>query len=389
MDRVVGDGRVARRQRRRLPDLDRARRVRVGGEVVAQAHAREVDEILRLAREVQRVADRDEVGRVGAVRGEPHGQAAAVADPVGGVGVAAAVGQPRGDRHRVALQVGRPADRGGVGMAGERARADGPLRVHRTAAGVLAERAPQRCDELGRVRRRHGRTIAAPDPRLARTPMPDIAASSADARRGPPSDDGALLAACRGGDSRAFVELVRRHHPALRALAGCWPGAAHEAERDVAQAWLAALGRDGSPRPVRPRAAWPREIQEAPAGRTHAPLEPAPAAALDASRFFVADHELWPGEWADPPRPWGPPPIAASVSPTSRARSRASCASSGSRRAPSSRSATCTAGRRASALRARAPRSPGASVPAGGSRGCARRARAGGRQRVSQLRAPR
>lgn len=134
--------------------------------------------------------------------------------------------------------------------------------------------------------------------------MPDIAASSADARRAGPRDDRALLAACRGGDARAFVTLVRRHHPALRALAGCWPGAAHEAEHDVAQAWLAVLGRDASSgSSVRARVA--REIQATAVARTHAALEPSPTAALDASRFFAADHELWPGEWADPPRPWG------------------------------------------------------------------------------------
>ena len=34
-------------------------------------------------------------------------------------------------------------------------------------------------------------------------------------------------------------------------------------------------------------------------------LGPPPPALLASERFFAADHELWPGEWADPPRPWG------------------------------------------------------------------------------------
>src|SRR5205085_1461392 len=103
-----------------------------------------------------------------------------------------------------------------------------PLRVRRALAAVLAEDALQRCDELGRVRRRHGRTIPAVPgdrrSRLARLPMPDVAASSADALRAPQGgDDAVLLAACQAG----------------------------------------------------------------------------------AERFFGPDHELWAGEWADPPHPWG------------------------------------------------------------------------------------
>ena len=48
-----------------------------------------------------------------------------------------------------------------------------------------------------------------------------------------------------------------------------------------------------------------REVVRSAAGRTGAPLEAAPPCTVDADRFFAADHELWPGEWADPPRPWG------------------------------------------------------------------------------------
>lgn len=48
-----------------------------------------------------------------------------------------------------------------------------------------------------------------------------------------------------------------------------------------------------------------REVVRGAAGRTGAPLELAPRRTVDAERFFATDHELWPGEWADPPHPWG------------------------------------------------------------------------------------
>ena len=143
--------------------------------------------------------------------------------------------------------------------------------------------------------------------------MPDTAASPALVAR----IDEALLAACRSGDEHAFAALARRHHAALRALARCWPGGAYEAEREVQAAWLAVLG-GGAPCAAVPRAtphhATPtlrahvaREVVAAATRRTNAPLGPPPAAQpLDPGRVFAADHELWPGEWADPPRPWGP-----------------------------------------------------------------------------------
>jgi len=139
--------------------------------------------------------------------------------------------------------------------------------------------------------------------------MADSAASSASAPGLPAADDRALLAACRAGDAGAFAAVARRHHPALRALAGCWPGAAHDAERDVARAWRATLD---AARPAEARAAPPlrarvaREVVLAAVDRTHAALEPAaPPSSPPDERFFASDHELWPGEWADPPRPWG------------------------------------------------------------------------------------
>jgi DNA-directed RNA polymerase specialized sigma24 family protein len=151
--------------------------------------------------------------------------------------------------------------------------------------------------------------------------MPDFALSSADALRD--HSDEVLLAACRAGDADAFLTLARRHHPALCALARCWPGGAHAAERDVATAWsaylrwipLAAAPPSAAPAAAAPPAASParrpvralvaREVVVAAVERTRAVLEPAPPEPLDAERFFAAEHALWPGEWADPPRPWG------------------------------------------------------------------------------------
>jgi hypothetical protein len=53
------------------------------------------------------------------------------------------------------------------------------------------------------------------------------------------------------------------------------------------------------------RALAAREVVDAVVRRTGAVLEPAPPDAVDADRFVGADHELWPGEWSDPPRWWG------------------------------------------------------------------------------------
>jgi RNA polymerase sigma-70 factor (ECF subfamily) len=133
------------------------------------------------------------------------------------------------------------------------------------------------------------------------------------------TDETALLTACRLGDERAFAALVVREHAALHALAQCWPGGLHEAERDVVAAWEAVLcGGDGrapaaagvgtrevAPRPGSLRAQVGRAVVDAALARTHAPPEPAPRQVVDAERFFGDVHELWPGEWTDPPRVWG------------------------------------------------------------------------------------
>jgi DNA-directed RNA polymerase specialized sigma24 family protein len=134
--------------------------------------------------------------------------------------------------------------------------------------------------------------------------MPDIAASSADARSITTGSNAALISACHAGDPAAFLTLVRHHHPALRALARCWPGSPHDAERAVAHAWLAVLGSSPpAPRPLRARAA--RAVVAACVERTGVACEPAPPSWLDTTRFFPTDHDLWAREWADPPRPWG------------------------------------------------------------------------------------
>jgi RNA polymerase sigma-70 factor (ECF subfamily) len=123
------------------------------------------------------------------------------------------------------------------------------------------------------------------------------------------TDEG-LLDACRAGDESAFVALVRRHHPALVALARCWPGDAHEAQRDVASAWMALLelvGRqsDGPSRGLCVRALAGREVTRAATRRTNVALQVADVPLVDPDRFFARDHELWAEAWADPPRPWG------------------------------------------------------------------------------------
>ena len=158
--------------------------------------------------------------------------------------------------------------------------------------------------------------------------------TGADARRAPLGGDEALLAACRGGDERAFVALTGRHLPALCALAACRPDGAQTATRDIGQAWLAVLReergeaagaeperdererdeparlepeRDQPARLESVRARVARTLVAAAGARGH---ETPPTSATSGSgvaqeRFFGASHELWPGEWTDPPRPWG------------------------------------------------------------------------------------
>jgi RNA polymerase sigma-70 factor, ECF subfamily len=130
------------------------------------------------------------------------------------------------------------------------------------------------------------------------------------------TDEG-LLGACRTGDERAFVTLVGRHHPALVALARCWPGGAHEAQRDLTLAWsavlapartepsarLADVGSPSTALSVRARVG--REVTRAATRRTNLPPQPPDGPLVDPNRFFPAGHELWADEWADPPRPWG------------------------------------------------------------------------------------
>jgi RNA polymerase sigma-70 factor, ECF subfamily len=149
---------------------------------------------------------------------------------------------------------------------------------------------------------------------------------------GAPTDDDWLLHSCRDGDEAAFVTLVRRHHPALVALARCWPGDAHEAHHEVRAAWMTLLsaappaeradapaavpGGATSVRARVARAAVPggatsvrarvaREVTRAATRRTNVRLQAPDEPIVDPDRFFPRVHELWPDEWADPPRPWG------------------------------------------------------------------------------------
>jgi len=126
-----------------------------------------------------------------------------------------------------------------------------------------------------------------------------------------------LLHACREGDKAAFVTLVRRHHPALVALARCWPGDAHEAQHEVRGAWMTLLsaapaaGQAGAPAAVPAgatsvRARVAREVTRAATRRTNVLLQAPDEPIVDPDRFFPRVNELWPDEWADPPRPWGP-----------------------------------------------------------------------------------
>jgi RNA polymerase sigma-70 factor (ECF subfamily) len=113
--------------------------------------------------------------------------------------------------------------------------------------------------------------------------------------------DGDLVDRLRGGDERAFAELVRRYHAPLLRLAEATVGSRAVAEEAVQETWLAVVrgverfeGRSSFKTWLfrillnRARSAGTREQR---AGARHDELDPA-------ERFDAT------GEWASPPEAW-------------------------------------------------------------------------------------
>ena len=125
------------------------------------------------------------------------------------------------------------------------------------------------------------------------------------------------LAALRAGDDAAFLDLVRRHGPAMLRLARTFVSDRGVAEEVVQEAWLAALrglgrfeGRSSLKTWIfqilinRARTRGRRDARSIPfSALALSETEPGEAA-VDPSRFLPASHPTEPRHWALPPRPW-------------------------------------------------------------------------------------
>jgi RNA polymerase sigma-70 factor, ECF subfamily len=124
-------------------------------------------------------------------------------------------------------------------------------------------------------------------------------------RRRPPSadEDGELVERLRGGEERAFVDLVARHHAAMLRLAASFVSSRAVAEEVVQDTWVGVLRGVGGFAGRSSFKTWLLRIlvnrartTAAREGRTLALGDPAPA--VDSARFDSA------GGWSSPPRHW-------------------------------------------------------------------------------------
>jgi RNA polymerase sigma-70 factor (ECF subfamily) len=122
------------------------------------------------------------------------------------------------------------------------------------------------------------------------------------------------LVALRAGDEEAFLNLVRRHHPAMIRVASLHVRSAAAAEEVAQEAWVGVLrglhqfeGRSSLRTWIfgillncaRARAI--REGRTVPFSALEQEREEAPS--VSPARFLDAGHE-WAGHWAAPPSPW-------------------------------------------------------------------------------------
>lgn len=130
------------------------------------------------------------------------------------------------------------------------------------------------------------------------------------------SSDHRLLAALRGGDERAFEELVEAHHSRMVRLARVYVGSDALADEVVQDVWSAVVkgidrfeGRSSlktwlfSIVKNRASSTFSRERRSVPLSSLDSgDGETGPTVAAD--RFFSSSDPSLDGEWAAPPRPW-------------------------------------------------------------------------------------
>lgn len=124
------------------------------------------------------------------------------------------------------------------------------------------------------------------------------------------------MEALRGGDERAFAELVRMYQASLLRVAQIYVSSRSVAEEVVQETWLAVLngidrfeGRSSLKTWIfrilanRAKTRAQREGRTIPFSSLRNP-EGVPEPAVDADRFQDPEHPRYPGHWATPPTGW-------------------------------------------------------------------------------------
>ena len=130
------------------------------------------------------------------------------------------------------------------------------------------------------------------------------------------TEEGPLLEALRAGDERAFADLVRRHRPAMLAVASMYARDRAVAEEIVQETWLAVLtgldrfeGRSTLKTWIfrilanRAKTRGERESRTLPFSALAGSDPEADEPSVDPDRFLGPDSAT-PGAWAAPPRAW-------------------------------------------------------------------------------------
>jgi RNA polymerase sigma-70 factor (ECF subfamily) len=135
----------------------------------------------------------------------------------------------------------------------------------------------------------------------------------------PPARDSQIVAAILNGDEAAFEALVRRYHESMVRIAITFVRSRAVAEEVAQETWIAMLnGLEGfeGRAPLRTwlfRILTKRAITRGVREQRTVPfsaLADDDEAVVPAERFLGADHPLYPGHWATPPRRWDELPEA-------------------------------------------------------------------------------
>ena len=133
------------------------------------------------------------------------------------------------------------------------------------------------------------------------------------------TEEEALVARLRGGDERAFMELVATYGPLMMRMARSHVRTPSVAEEVVQEAWVGVLagldrfeGRSSLKTWImrivvnRAKTRGEREARCVPFSSLAEPGDS--GSAVDPARFLPDTHPQWPGHWAVPPQSWASVP---------------------------------------------------------------------------------